>query len=105
MSDNLNQAVALLNDALALSRSTTSVVNQERLDAVVERVAVSALEEVEKFADELEARAEAAQDAVDEATLQISLKIMKEEERKAKAVVQEEEDQAQREERNRLGVS
>ena len=105
MSDNLNQAVALLSDSLALSRTITSVVNQNRLDAAVGTVAVDALEEVERFIVQAAANAKAAADAATEAEAQAALNLIKEEERAAQALVQEEEDQAQREERHAAGVS
>ena len=105
MSENLNEAVALLNDSLALSRSTTSVVDQVRLDASVQTVAVAALEEVEIFLRQLEADRQAAVDAAIEAEAQNERTRIEEEERAAQALVQDAEDQAQREERHAAGVS
>ena len=105
MSDNLNEAVALLNDLLALGRTTTSAVEQGRLDAVVDNLAQIALEEVERRTVQLAADAQSAADAAEQDEAQAVRNVIEEEERAAQALVQEEEDQAQREERNRLGVS
>lgn len=105
MSDNLNEAVSLLNDSLALSRTVTSVVDQPRLDAAIEKVAVAALKDVEKFIDQAVAESMAAADAVAEAEEVAARAVAEQEERDAQALVQEEEDEAQRVERLRAGVS
>ena len=67
MSDNLNQAVALLNDLLALGRTTTTLVDQGRLDRLVDALAVVAIEEVDRLSVQLAADAQAAADAATEA--------------------------------------
>ncbi|HEU01333.1 MAG TPA: hypothetical protein ENH89_13495 [Aurantimonas coralicida] len=105
MSDNLNQAVALLNDLLELGRTTTSAVDQAVLDALVDDLAPPAMEDVARFAIQLAADAGAAAVAVAEAEAQAARNIIEEEDRAEKALLQEDEDQEQREERNRLGVS
>lgn len=105
MSENLNQAVALLNDLLALSRVTTLVVDQDRLDALVDSAAVSALEEFDRFIVRLAADAEAAADAASEAEAAAARHAAEQEELAAQELVQDEEDQAQRKERHAAGVS
>ena len=105
MSDNINEAIALLNNLLALSRVTTSVVDQARLDSLVDGLAVSALEDVDRFTVQLAADAEAFADAATEAEAQAARNLIAEEERAAQALVQEEEDQAQRKSRLEAGVS
>ncbi len=105
MSDNLNQAIALLKDLTELGRTTTSVVNQPRLDALVDALADIALTDAERFAAIQAAEIAAAADALVAAEASAAANIVLEEERAAQALVQEEEDQAEREERNRLGVS
>jgi len=105
MSDNLNQAVSLLKDLLELGRATTSVVNQPRLDALVDGLAEIALADAERFADVQAAQAVAvAADLVD-AEARAAANVILEEERAAQALVQEQEDQAQRDERHAAGVS
>lgn len=105
MSDNLNEAVALLNDLLELGRTTTSVVDQARLDRLVDALAIGALEEVDRLSVQLAADAQAAADAATEAEAAADRHAVEQAEREAQALVQEEEDQAQREERSRAGVS
>lgn len=105
MSENLNQAVAYLNDLLELGRTISSAVDQAKLDRLVDDLAPGALEEVERFAAESEANAQAAAAAATEAEAQAARNMIEEEERAEKELTQEEDDQAEREERNRLGVS
>lgn len=105
MSETLNEAVALLNDLLALSRTTTSVVDQARLDRLVDDLAVGAIEEVDRFTVRLAADAEAAADAATEAEAETARHTIEEAKRAAQALIQEAEDQVQREERSRSGVS
>ncbi len=105
MSNNLNQAVALLNDVLALSRTTTSSVDQARLDAVVDAVAPLALEDAERFTEALLADVAAARFAVARGQAAADRNFIAEEERAEQEVVQEEEDQKNRDERHAAGVS
>ncbi len=105
MSDNLNQAVAYLNDLLELGRTTTSAVDQASLDALVDELAPIALKDVQRFNLQRLVEAEAHAAELAEAEEQAARNIIEEEERDARALTQEEEDQAEREERNRLGVS
>ncbi len=105
MSQNLNESVALLNNLLSLSRVTTSTVNQAKLDALVDVLAVSALEDLERFSVRMEAEAAAAAQLATETEAKIASNLIEQEERDAQALIQEEEDQAEREERSRLGVS
>lgn len=105
MSDSLNEAVALLNDLLSLSRTTTSLVNQPRLDAAIDALAVDALEDVERRLVQLGADAQAAADAATEAEAQADRNLLAQEEAAAQALVQDEDDQQQRDERHAAGVS
>lgn len=105
MSDNLNQAVAYLNDLLELGRTTTSAVDQAQLDRLVDDLAPAAIQDVERFNFARVADAAAAAEAVAEAERRAARNLTEEEERVEQALVQEEKDQAEREERNRLGVS
>lgn len=105
MNDNLNEAVALLNDLLELGRTTTSAVDQATLDALVDELAPIALKDVQRFNLQRLVEAEAAAEAVAEAEAQNARAIIEEEERDAQELVQEEQDQAQRDERSRTGVS
>lgn len=105
MSDNLNQAVALLNDLLELGRTTSSSVDQATLDRVVDQLAPVALEDVDRFTVQLAADAQTAADAEADAEAAAARHAVEEAERAAQADVQEEEDQAQRDERHAAGVS
>lgn len=105
MSENLNDAVALLDDLVDLARETTSAVDQARLDAVVNKLAGPALEEVERFADQAELDKLNAADAKLRAEEQAALNVIAEDQRIADAAVQDETDAAQRAERSRSGVS
>ena len=105
MSDNLNDAISLLNDLLALGRVQTSLVDQPRLDAAVDAMAVDALEDIERRLVQLTADAQAAADAATEGEKEIARIVIAQEQAAAQALVQEQQDQAQREERMRLGVS
>jgi hypothetical protein len=105
MSENLNEAVAMLNDLVELARSTTSAVEQARLDAVVDELAPAALEDVERFAAQAALDKQTAADAKLAGEEQAALNVVAEEERAAAAAVQDETDEAQRRERMDLGVS
>ena len=105
MSNNLNEAVGLLNDVLQLGRTTTSAVDQARLDAAVDALAPIALEDVERFTDALAADIQAAEDAKTEAEAQAAHDVIEREERAQREAGQAEADRQQRQERNRLGVS
>jgi len=105
MSDTLNEAVSLLNNLLTLARTTTSVVDQGRLDAAVAALADTSLDEVEAFTVRLADEARAASEAATAAADQMAANVVAAEAAAAQAEVQEEEDQAQREERQAAGVS
>jgi len=105
MSENLNESVSLLNNLLSLSRVTTSTVDQAKLDAVVDALAPSALEEVGRFAAQMAEEEAAAATLATETEAQAARNLIEEEERAAQALVQEEEDRAQREERHAAGIS
>ncbi len=105
MSDNLTEAVALLNDLLELGRTTTSAVDQAELDAIVTELLPAALKDVGRLAVQLAADTRAAEEAATEAEAEAERARIEEEDRAAQALVQEEEDRAEREERHRAGVS
>lgn len=105
MSQNLNEAVGLLKDVLELGRTTTSVVDQVRLDALVAELGPTALDDVERFTVQLAADAQTVADAVVEAEAAAARHVIEEEERAEKEAGQADADAAEREERNRLGVS
>jgi hypothetical protein len=105
MSDNLNEAVAYLNDLLELGRTITSAVDQGRLDRLVDELAPFALEDVDRFAVQRAADAEATAEAVAEAEAQAAWNVNEEEKRDEQALVQKEVDEAQRKERLESGVS
>jgi len=105
MSQNLNEAVSLLNDLLALGRTVTSVVDQARLDATVAALGDIALQDVERFSSALAADMEAAADALVEAAEQTARNEIEEAEQALRHAEQEAADQAEREERHAAGVS
>ena len=105
MSQNLNQAVALLTDLLELSRVTTSAVDQPRLDAAVDALADIALQDVERFTTQLAMEAQAAIDLAVEQDAKTAQAAIDDADRADREVEQEEIDQEQREERQRAGIS
>lgn len=105
MSQNLNEAVGLLNDLLALGRTTTSVVDQTRLDATVAVLGPIALEDVERWTTRLAEEAQATADRIVANEAAAAQAVIDEEDAATAAATQEELDQAEREERSRLGVS
>lgn len=105
MSHNLNEAVGLLNDLLQLARTTTSAVDQTRLDATVDSLADVALQEVERFATQLAIDTQADVDLAVEQEARTAAAVIEDAERADREASQEEVDQAEREERQRAGIS
>lgn len=105
MSRNLNEAVGLLNDLLQLARTTTSAVDQVRLDASVDALADIALQDVERFSSQLAIETQAGIDLAVEQEAKTAQAVIDDAERADREATQEEVDQAEREERQRAGIS
>ncbi len=105
MTDDLGEAVVVLAHLLELGRTTTTAVDQSKLDAVVDELAPKALADVERLTFRLEERAQFERDRKVAQDEQAVLSQAAEEERVARGLTQEEDDQRERDERHAAGIS
>lgn len=105
MNFELQQAVSLLRNLLSLSGTITSAVDQKNLDKMVDELAPAALQDVERLTVDWVREKEALAERVIAAQEQAALDVIAAEEKEKNDAVQEEVDQAEREERQRAGVS
>ncbi len=105
MNFDLQQAVSLLRDLLLLKTSTASGEDRARIDTILDELLDDAFADVARlmadWAKEVRDRAErilAAQE-------QLALDLVEAEEQAARALIQDELDAAQRQERHLAGVS
>lgn len=105
MGQKLNEAVAFLNDVLDLSSTTSTAADRTRIDAIVGELVPIALADVERFSSESAIATQAAADAITDQEAKAALALIEADVRAEREAGQAERDAAQREERNRLGVS
>ncbi len=105
MTFELQQAIALLRDLLWLKTADLSPADRQDVDAVTDEILQAAFDDVKRLmVDWAREVADLAQRVI-EAQAQAERDVIAAEEQAARDAVQEEADAAQREERQRTGVS
>ena len=105
MNFDLQQAVTLLKDLLWLKSASLETANRTRADGVIDEVLDAAFEEVERLTVDWVTEKEAHAARLIAAEEQARRDVIEEEQRAAKALIQDVVDQAQRQKRSIAGVS
>jgi len=105
MTFDLQQAIQLLKDLLWLKTSNASGADRDKIDSVLEVLLEAAFKDVARLMDDWTREVEERALRIIAAQAQAEIDVVEAEELAARALIQDELDRAQRQERHLAGVS